>query len=94
MFKDISFIHFGLTSQDINNTAISISLKNYIKSKFQSSFNKIIADKMIKGLSKESAQLAEIGQVLVAEGLSRTERIYLLSHDEDFIPDVLSCYKG
>ena len=58
------------------------------------SFNKIIADKMIKGLSKESAQIAEIGQVLVAEGLSRTERIYLLSHDEDFIPDVLSCYKG
>jgi len=58
------------------------------------SFNKIIADKMIKGLSKESAQIAEIGQVLVAMGKSRTERIWLLSHDEDFIPDVLSCYRG
>tara|TARA_R100000093_G_C1885408_1_gene55368 strand:- start:213 stop:398 length:186 start_codon:yes stop_codon:yes gene_type:complete len=58
------------------------------------SFNKIIADKMTKGLSKESAQIAEIGQVLVAMGKSRTERIWLLSHDEDFIPDVLSCYRG
>ena len=56
------------------------------------SFDKVIADKMVKGITKESAQIAEIGQVLVAMGKSRTERIYLLSHDEDFIPDVLSCY--
>lgn len=55
---------------------------------------KSIADKMAKGITKESAQIAEIGQVLVAEGFSRTERIWLLSHDEDFIPDVLSCYRG
>ncbi len=53
--KHISFIHFGLTSQDINNTAISISLKNYIKSKFQSSFNKII-----KELLKLSSKCKEI----------------------------------
>ena len=56
------------------------------------SVDKVIADKMVKGITKESAQIAEIGQVLVAMGKSRTERIYLLSHDEDFIPDVLSCY--
>ena len=55
---------------------------------------KSIEDKMAKGITKESAQIAEIGQVLVAEGFSRTERIWLLSHDEDFIPDVLSCYRG
>jgi hypothetical protein len=30
---------------------------------------KSIADKMVKGITKESAQIAEIGQVLVAEGL-------------------------
>ena len=53
---------------------------------------KSIADKMVKGITKESAQIAEIGQVLVAMGKSRTERIYLLSVDEDFIPEVLSCY--
>jgi len=54
--------------------------------------HEIVAIKMQNGLTKESAQIAEIGQVLVAMGKSRTERIWLLSHDEDFIPDVLSCY--
>ena len=54
--------------------------------------DEIVAIKMQDGLTKESAQIAEIGQVLVAMGKSRTERIYLLSVDEDFIPDVLGCY--
>ena len=54
--------------------------------------HEIVAVKMLDGLTKEPAQIAEIGQVLVAMGKSRTERIWLLSHDEDFIPDVLSCY--
>ncbi len=54
--------------------------------------NEIVAIKMQDGLTKESAQIAEIGQVLVAMGKSLKERIWLLSHDEDFIPDVLSCY--
>ena len=52
----------------------------------------IVASKMKTGLTKESDKIAEIGNVLVAMGKSRTERIWLLSHDEDFIPDVLSCY--
>ena len=54
--------------------------------------NEIVAIKMQDGLTKESAQIAEIGQVLVAMGKSLKERMWLLSHDEDFIPDVLSCY--
>ena len=54
--------------------------------------HEIVAIKMQDGLTKESAQIAEIGQVLVAMGKSLKERIWLLSHDEDFIPDVLSCY--
>ena len=54
--------------------------------------NEIVAIKMQDGLTNESEQIAEIGNVLVAMGKSRTERIWLLSHDEDFIPDVLSCY--
>ena len=54
--------------------------------------NEIVAIKMQDGLTKESAQIAEIGQVLVAMGKSLKERIWLLSHDEEFIPDVLSCY--
>tara|TARA_R110002020_G_scaffold313827_1_gene529039 strand:+ start:271 stop:474 length:204 start_codon:yes stop_codon:yes gene_type:complete len=60
--------------------------------KSQLHLNEIVAIKMQDGLTKESAQIAEIGQVLVDMGKSRTERIWLLSHDEDFIPDVLSCY--
>ena len=58
------------------------------------SFDKVIADKMVKGLTNESDKITAIGRVLVDMGKSRTERIYLLSVDEDFIPDVLSCYKG
>ena len=54
--------------------------------------DEIVAIKMQDGLTKESAQIAEIGQVLVAMGKSLKERMWLLSHDEDFIPDVLSCY--
>ena len=54
--------------------------------------NEIVAIKMQDGLTKESDQITEIGRVLVDMGKSLNERIWLLSHDEDFIPDVLSCY--
>ena len=54
--------------------------------------DEIVAIKMQAGLTNQSEQITEIGNVLVAMGKSRTERIWLLSHDEDFIPDVLSCY--
>ena len=56
--------------------------------------NEIVAIKMQDGLTNESEKITEIGNVLVAMGKSRTERIWLLSHDEDFIPDVLSCYNN
>ena len=54
--------------------------------------NEIVAIKMQDGLTNESVQIADIGRVLTEMGKSLTERIWLLSHDEDFIPDVLSCY--
>ena len=54
--------------------------------------DEIVAIKMDSGLTNESDQITEIGRVLTDMGKSRTERIYLLSVDEDFIPDVLSCY--
>jgi len=53
-----------------------------------------IADQMKKGLSNEIRKICEIGRVLRESGLSRTEANYYMSIDEDFIPDVLSCYKG
>tara|TARA_Y100001951_G_C11094517_1_gene158578 strand:+ start:209 stop:469 length:261 start_codon:yes stop_codon:yes gene_type:complete len=55
--------------------------------------NEIVAIKMQAGLTNESEQIAEIGKVLVAMGKSFKERVWLLSYDEDFIPDVLACYK-
>jgi|TARA_R100001244_G_scaffold124023_1_gene93817 hypothetical protein len=53
-----------------------------------------IADQMKKGLSNEIRKICEIGRVLRESGLSRTEVNYYMSIDEDFISDVLSCYKG
>ena len=53
-----------------------------------------IADQMKKGLSNEISKICEIGRVLRESGLSRTEVNYYMSIDEDFIPDVMSCYKG
>ena len=54
--------------------------------------NEIVAIKMQDGLTKESDQIAEIGRVLKEMGKDFKERVWLLSYDEDFIPDVLSCY--
>tara|TARA_B100001250_G_scaffold411226_1_gene439413 strand:+ start:299 stop:1627 length:1329 start_codon:yes stop_codon:yes gene_type:complete len=38
----ISFIHFGLTSQDINNTSISLSLKDFVETHYINSIEDII----------------------------------------------------
>jgi adenylosuccinate lyase len=38
------FIHFGLTSQDINNTAIPLSLKEFMEREFLPSVEKLVAD--------------------------------------------------
>ena len=37
-----SFIHFGLTSQDINNTSISLSLKEFIINEYSVKLQKIM----------------------------------------------------
>ena len=54
--------------------------------------NEIVAIKMQAGLTNEKEQIADIGRVLKEMGKDFTERNWLLSYDEDFIPDVLSCY--
>lgn len=38
------FIHFGLTSQDINNTAIPLSLKEFIDREFEPALQKLVAE--------------------------------------------------
>ena len=54
--------------------------------------NEIVAIKMQDGLTIEKEQIADIGRVLKEMGKYFKERNWLLSYDEDFIPDVLSCY--
>jgi adenylosuccinate lyase len=53
-FKE--FIHFGLTSQDINNTAIPLSLKEFIDREFEPALQKLIA--ALTALSKEWKDIA------------------------------------
>jgi hypothetical protein len=61
--------------------------------KSQLHLNEIVAIKMNSGLTNEKDQITEIGRVLKEMGKDFKERNWLLSYDEDFIPDVLACYK-
>jgi len=56
-------------------------------------YPKVIADKMKKGLSNEIRIICEIGRVLREDNLTPVEVNYYMSVDEDFIPDVMDCYK-
>ena len=56
-------------------------------------YPKIIADKMEIGIKNELQLICEIGKVLREDGNSRTEVNYYMSVDDDFIPDVMACYK-
>ena len=56
-------------------------------------YPKIIADKMEIGIKNELQLICEIGKVLREDGNSRTEVNYYMSVDDDFIPDVMGCYK-
>ena len=48
---------------------------------------------MKKGLTNEIEMYAEISKALREDGKSRSEVRYCMNVDEDFIPDVLQCYK-
>ena len=52
-FKE--FIHFGLTSQDINNTSIPLSIKNAIKEEYFPYINEVLSN--LKKLSNESKNI-------------------------------------
>lgn len=51
MDDDVEFIHFGLTSQDINNTAVPLSLKEAIEDVYKPEIKKIL--EKLKSLSNE-----------------------------------------
>ena len=48
---------------------------------------------MKKGLTNEIEMYAEISKALREDGKSRSEVRYYMSVDDDFISDVLGCYK-
>ena len=52
-FKE--FIHFGLTSQDINNTSIPLSIKNAINEEYFPNVNKVLSN--LNKLSNESKNI-------------------------------------
>lgn len=53
------FIHFGLTSQDINNTAIPLSVKEFVEQEFLPAIQKLVAELTSRSvLWKDIAMLA------------------------------------
>lgn len=52
----LEFIHFGLTSQDINNTSIPLSLKEAVNEVYIPSLNELIA--VLKGYTKDWSGIA------------------------------------
>lgn len=80
------FIHFGLTSQDINNTAIPLSIKDAIKDvyvqEYQSIFNKL------KAFSKEWATIPMLarthGQPASPTRLGKEIEVFVVRLEEQF----------
>ena len=61
--------------------------------KDMSYYPQTIANKMEKGLTKEIEMYAAISKALREDGKSRSEVRYYMTVDDDFISDVLGCYK-
>ena len=57
-FKE--FIHFGLTSQDVNNTSIPLSIKNAIKDEYLPNLNKVLSN--LNKLSSESKTISMLAR--------------------------------
>lgn len=76
--KFIPLIHFGLTSQDINNTAITSSLKDYMQTEYIPKLNKII--NKINELAKYWCEIVIVsrthGQPAVPSTLGKEFRVF------------------
>src|SRR5690606_3648458 len=57
-FKE--FIHFGLTSQDINNTAIPLSIKEAMNNVYVPEYTVVL--NKLKGLSKDWASISMLAR--------------------------------
>ena len=75
------------------NGSMERNNNNNEKEKVISYYPQTIASKMQKGLTKEIEIYAEISKALREDGKSRSEVRYYMTVDDDFISDVLGCYK-
>ena len=55
--------------------------------------HEMVASKIKKGLTNELRIICEIGTILRDMGKTNVEINHFMNVDEDFITDVLSCYK-
>ena len=80
------FIHFGLTSQDINNTSVPLSIKDAMEEVYIPEFNKVL--KKLKELSKAWANIPMLarthGQPASPTRLGKEIEVFVVRLEEQF----------
>ncbi|GAA4961021.1 adenylosuccinate lyase [Algibacter aquimarinus] len=80
------FIHFGLTSQDINNTAIPLSIKEAMNNVYVPEYFKVL--EKLKNLSKDWAQISMLarthGQPASPTRLGKEIEVFVVRLEEQF----------
>jgi len=56
--------------------------------------HELVASRIEKGLTNELQIICKVGNILRDMGKSNTQINFLLNVDEDFLSEVVSCYKG
>ena len=84
--KHKEFIHFGLTSQDINNTAIPLSIKEFLKEVYITHFNEVLEKLKILVIEwKEISMLARThGQPASPTRLGKEIEVFVVRLQEQF----------
>ena len=91
------FIHFGLTSQDINNTAIPLSIKEAVSSVYITEYNTLL--EKLKSLAKEWSAIPMLarthGQPASPTRLGKEIQVYVtrLEAQFDLLKDIPSAAK-
>ena len=56
--------------------------------------HELVASRIEKGLTNELQIICKVGNILRDMGKSNTQINFLMNVDEDFLSEVVSCYKG
>lgn len=80
------FIHFGLTSQDINNTAIPLSLADFFKNVYLAKYNELV--QLLKNYAMQYAKVAMLakthGQPASPTRLGKEWHVFIERLDKQF----------